>query len=369
MNWIIPVGAPRDLPPEARPGIVVARPRRRRGTLVAVGDSRNPPGRDPPGRTVVRESPRQLRPRGPLRRRGGGRFADHPLGRGGRARSGAGPAGAPTRSSTGASRRSPAVSCRTSRASTPSSRRPTSRTCAAAASTTSPCSVRRSTAARRIAPAPASGRRASARSRRSTVPTVSSWASTCANRSRSPTSATSSRSRRNIEKTFDQITKAVAHVYASGAFPVVLGGDHSIGYPDDPRRRSTLNGGSLGHHPLRPPRRHPGDRPRRADAHDAVVPRHRHPERPAKNLVQIGIGGWQAPAARRQGRPGARHDDHDRHRLRRDGHRSGRGARARRRLGRRRRRLAAASTSTAWTLRSCPAPAGRSPAASCRARC
>ena len=35
----------------------------------------------------------------------------------------------------------------------------------------------------------------------------------------------------NIEKTFDQISKAVGHVYASGAFPVVLGGDHSIGYP------------------------------------------------------------------------------------------------------------------------------------------
>src|SRR6478672_13744454 len=35
----------------------------------------------------------------------------------------------------------------------------------------------------------------------------------------------------NIEKTFDQISKAVAHVYSSGAFPVVLGGDHSIGYP------------------------------------------------------------------------------------------------------------------------------------------
>jgi agmatinase len=35
----------------------------------------------------------------------------------------------------------------------------------------------------------------------------------------------------NIEKTFDQISRAVGHVYASGAFPVVLGGDHSIGYP------------------------------------------------------------------------------------------------------------------------------------------
>src|ERR1700743_2258883 len=35
----------------------------------------------------------------------------------------------------------------------------------------------------------------------------------------------------NIEKTFAHITKGVGHVFASGAFPVVLGGDHSIGYP------------------------------------------------------------------------------------------------------------------------------------------
>src|SRR3989449_8443061 len=35
----------------------------------------------------------------------------------------------------------------------------------------------------------------------------------------------------NIEKTFDQISKAVAHVYTSGALPVELGGDHSIGHP------------------------------------------------------------------------------------------------------------------------------------------
>jgi Arginase family len=36
----------------------------------------------------------------------------------------------------------------------------------------------------------------------------------------------------NIEKTFDQIDKAVHHLAASGAFPVIIGGDHSIGYPD-----------------------------------------------------------------------------------------------------------------------------------------
>ena len=50
----------------------------------------------------------------------------------------------------------------------------------------------------------------------------------------------------NIEKTFDQITKAVSHVYASGAFPVVLGGDHSIGYPTTRGVAPHLGGGNLG---------------------------------------------------------------------------------------------------------------------------
>src|ERR1700736_2664933 len=35
----------------------------------------------------------------------------------------------------------------------------------------------------------------------------------------------------NIEKSFDQISRAMSHVVEAGAFPVVLGGDHSIGYP------------------------------------------------------------------------------------------------------------------------------------------
>jgi len=35
----------------------------------------------------------------------------------------------------------------------------------------------------------------------------------------------------NLEKTFDQITRAVSHVFSSGAMPVILGGDHSIGFP------------------------------------------------------------------------------------------------------------------------------------------
>lgn len=34
----------------------------------------------------------------------------------------------------------------------------------------------------------------------------------------------------NIEKTFDQISRACAHVCSSGSTPVIIGGDHSIGF-------------------------------------------------------------------------------------------------------------------------------------------
>ena len=35
----------------------------------------------------------------------------------------------------------------------------------------------------------------------------------------------------NLEKSFDQISRGVAHVFSSGALPIMLGGDHSIGFP------------------------------------------------------------------------------------------------------------------------------------------
>jgi arginase family enzyme len=35
----------------------------------------------------------------------------------------------------------------------------------------------------------------------------------------------------NLEKTFDQISRAVARVFSQGALPIILGGDHSIGFP------------------------------------------------------------------------------------------------------------------------------------------
>ncbi len=98
----------------------------------------------------------------------------------------------------------------------------------------------------------------------------------------------------NIEKAFDQISKGVGHVFASGAFPVVLGGDHSIGYPTTRGVAEHLNG-NLGiiHFD------------RHVDTQETDLDERMHttpwfhatdlPNVPPKNLVQIGIGGWQAP--------------------------------------------------------------------------
>ena len=35
----------------------------------------------------------------------------------------------------------------------------------------------------------------------------------------------------NLEKSFDQISRGVSHIASSGALPIMLGGDHSIGFP------------------------------------------------------------------------------------------------------------------------------------------
>jgi agmatinase len=98
----------------------------------------------------------------------------------------------------------------------------------------------------------------------------------------------------NIEKSFDQIDKAVTHVYTSGALPVVLGGDHSIGYPTVRAVASCLDG-NLGiiHFD------------RHVDTQETDLDERMHttpwfhatdlPNVPPRNLVQIGIGGWQAP--------------------------------------------------------------------------
>ena len=35
----------------------------------------------------------------------------------------------------------------------------------------------------------------------------------------------------NITKSHDQISKGVAHILSQGTLPMIMGGDHSIGYP------------------------------------------------------------------------------------------------------------------------------------------
>jgi agmatinase len=99
----------------------------------------------------------------------------------------------------------------------------------------------------------------------------------------------------NNEKSFDQISRGVAHVFASGAFPIILGGDHSIGFP-------TVRGIC----------RHLGERKvgiihfdRHVDTQETDLDERMHTcpwfhatnmaNAPARNLVQLGIGGWQVP--------------------------------------------------------------------------
>ncbi|AOV15963.1 agmatinase [Acidihalobacter aeolianus] len=98
----------------------------------------------------------------------------------------------------------------------------------------------------------------------------------------------------NIEKTFDQISNAVGHVFASGALPIILGGDHSIGFATVRGiARQTDKRIGIIHFD------------RHADIQEKDLDERMHttpwfhatnlPNVPATNLVQIGIGGWQVP--------------------------------------------------------------------------
>jgi len=98
----------------------------------------------------------------------------------------------------------------------------------------------------------------------------------------------------NIEKTFDQISRAVAHVFSSGSLPIILGGDHSIGFATV-RGLAQCTSKRIGiiHFD------------RHADIQEKDLDERMHttpwfhatnlPNVPATNLVQIGIGGWQVP--------------------------------------------------------------------------
>jgi len=95
----------------------------------------------------------------------------------------------------------------------------------------------------------------------------------------------------NLEKSFDQIAKAVAYAAEREVFPVVLGGDHAIGYPDV-RGLSPYIDGNIGIIHL----------DRHSDISEYSYDERMHgspffhatniPNAPPKNLVQIGIGGW-----------------------------------------------------------------------------
>jgi agmatinase len=95
----------------------------------------------------------------------------------------------------------------------------------------------------------------------------------------------------NIEKSFDQIDRAVSFVHGEGAFPVVIGGDHSIGYPDV-RAIAPHIEGKVGIIHL----------DRHIDIQETDMDERMHttpwfhatdiPNAPPSNLVQMGIGGW-----------------------------------------------------------------------------
>lgn len=95
----------------------------------------------------------------------------------------------------------------------------------------------------------------------------------------------------NLEKSFDQIAKAISYVAEREVFPIVLGGDHAIGYPDV-RGLAPFIDGNIGiiHFD------------RHSDLSEYNQDERMHgapffhatniPNAPPTNLVQIGIGGW-----------------------------------------------------------------------------
>lgn len=95
----------------------------------------------------------------------------------------------------------------------------------------------------------------------------------------------------NIEKSFDQIADAISYIAERKVLPIVLGGDHSIGYPTI-RGMAPFIDGNIGiiHFD------------RHSDLTETSLDERMHgspffhatniPNAPATNLVQIGIGGW-----------------------------------------------------------------------------
>jgi len=100
----------------------------------------------------------------------------------------------------------------------------------------------------------------------------------------------------NLEKSFDQISNAVAHVAATGSFPIILGGDHSIGYPTV-RGMASVTSKRIG---IIHVDRHADIQEKDLDERMHTTPYFHATNLPnvrPENLVQIGIGGWQVPRA------------------------------------------------------------------------
>ena len=98
----------------------------------------------------------------------------------------------------------------------------------------------------------------------------------------------------NLEKTFDQVSNAVAYVASTGSLPIILGGDHSIGFPTV-RGIASVTSKKIGiiHFD-----RHADIQAKDLDERMHTTPWYyatELPNVPATNLVQIGIGGWQVP--------------------------------------------------------------------------
>ena len=116
----------------------------------------------------------------------------------------------------------------------------------------------------------------------------------------------------NIEKTFDQVSKAISYIYNSGAFPIIVGGDHSLGYPNVRGVAPNIDGNVGIIHFDRHLDTQDIDMDERmhttpwywtTNDHESVdhSKTHQHHSHmhdvglsncPPKNLVQIGIGGW-----------------------------------------------------------------------------
>ncbi|MBE3553523.1 MAG: agmatinase family protein, partial [Thermicanus sp.] len=98
----------------------------------------------------------------------------------------------------------------------------------------------------------------------------------------------------NLEKSFDQIYRAVSYVKGKGVLPIIMGGDHSIGYPSL-RGIAQHVDGNVGIIHLD---RHIDIQEKDMDERMHTTPWFHAtniPNAPASNLVQIGIGGWQVP--------------------------------------------------------------------------